>query len=259
MKVCKSIFTIICVIFFNLFAYSQLIENNNYKLLSLENCEKNIEIQFDYINDLIKVTLIPDEILCMHDFKGLETEICVIHQRFLQLSFKTSGGTGVRLRRVVLICVSEDKLFMPINVISQVSSRIDKTYDAEIDSMNIYDETESYELTISFSPDVKNLVLHAIETEKVNSKFDPKRDRETHNEYEFDFDSNNKIFFNQLIGLDGCFIIDSDDGTPATKKIFFGEKYPSIKLQNNDYYYIQQSWYIRDDEYHLTKFSNTCN
>ena len=69
---------------------------------------------------------------------------------------------------------------------------------------------------------------------------------------------NNYVFYNKHSCLKGIFEISSDNGNFSSKKEFIGATYPVIKLKNEEYYFINQSWYIKDGINHLTEFSNSC-
>jgi len=248
-----------CFVFFNLSAYSQLVENENYKLLSFENEECFVTVEKNIVKEYIKVKLNKNEELCICNFKGLEHQVKVLNQKFLELRIKTRGGSGIAMRRYILICISENRLVKAIDVISMISYEFKETYVTSVDSLNQYDESSTYKLTFTITQNGNDFKLIAIELEKVRSKKSPSKNHDTTDLLQFNFDMKMNVFYNQLEGLNGVFTIDSDDGNPTISKMFGGEKYPTIKLKNEKYFYINRAWYVNDGKNHLTKISSTCN
>jgi hypothetical protein len=256
-NIITKIIAITCFAFSNLNVYSQSFEN--YKLLSLDNKECSISLELDAAKENVKVKLNANEVLCINGFKGLEQGVNVLNQKFLELRIKTRGGSGVAMRRYILICVSDNKLVKAIDILSMISSEFKETYAPSIDSLNQYDESSIYKLTFTITQNDNDFKLIAIESETVQSKKNPSKNHDTKDLLQFDFDMNMKVFYNQLVSLNGVFTIDSDDGNPTISNQFGEDKYPTIKLKNEKYYYINHVWYINDGKNHLTKFSNTCN
>lgn len=255
-----QIITLILLTLININVLSQSTDNNkSYKLLSLENNEYTVNVKSDIINDRIIIELNSREKFCINGYRGFEQKVNVLNKKFLELHFKIRGGTGVAFRRYTLICISDGKLYKAIDVLSMVSSEFNKTYVPSVDSLKLYDENRLYKLNFSMLlGDNHKYILIAMQTEKVNSKYDPKENHDTKDTLQFNFDINNKVFYNELSNLKGSFLIDSDDGRSTYKKDFNNEVWPAIKLKNEEYYFINQSWYIKDGKNHLSEFSCSC-
>jgi hypothetical protein len=258
----RNIPAVIIILLFTIINFnvlSQTIDNKSYKLYSLENIESTVNIKLDDANEKITIELNPNEIFCINGFRGLDQDVNILNQKFIELRFKIRGGSGVAIRRYVLICISDSKLYKSIDVISMISSEFKETYVPSIDSLNLYNESSIYKLSFTMSQgDNQNYKLIAIQSEKVKSKHDTTQNHETQDMLQFSFDKGNKVFYNQLNSLNGSFEINTDNGNLRTKKDFNGTEYPSIKLKNEEYYFINQSWYIKDGKNHLTEFSSLC-
>lgn len=259
MRNIPTIIIILLLAIINFNVSSQSIDNKSYKLYSLENIESTVYLKLDDANEKITIELNPNEILCVNGFRGLEQEVNILNQKFIELRFKIRGGSGVAIRRYALICISDNKLYKSIDVISMISSEFKGTYFPSIDSLNLYDESSIYKLNFTMSMgENQNYKLIAIQSEKVKSKHDTTQNHETQDMLQFSFDKGNKVFYNQLGSLKGSFDINNDIGNSNAKKVFNGEKYPAIKLKNEEYYFINQSWYIKDGNNHLSEFSSSC-
>lgn len=260
----RNISTIIIILLFTIINFnvlSQTIDNKRYKLYSLENIENTVNIKLDDANEKITIELNPNETLCINGFRGLEQEVNILNRKFIEIRFKVRGGSGVAVRRYVLICISYNTLYKAIDVISMVSSEFKETYVHSIDSLNLYDETSIYKLSFTMSQgDNQKYKLLAIQSEKVRSKHEPKQNHETEDMLQFNFDENDKVFYNQIDSLQGSFLINSDIDSTDKLINFNGEKYPAIKLKDNTgYYFINHSWYMKGTKNHLQKLTSNCN
>jgi hypothetical protein len=240
--------------------FSQYAYNKSFKLFSLENKEDSVNINLDPLNEKITLKLTPDEVLCVHGYRGLEQQINILNQKFVELFFRIRGGSGVAVRRYILICISNNKLYKSIDVLSTVSSEFNLTYVPSIDSLNLYDEKSLYNLSFMMSyQDGQNNKLIATQYEKVTSKYDPTQNHETLDTLQFNFDSKNKIFYNHIESLDGSFTINSDVNNIDIQNNFNGENYSVVKLKDEEYFFIEHSWYVKGINNHLYKLSCECD
>jgi len=254
-----KIIIIVYFAFFNLNDASCFVEAENYKLISFDNKECSVSLELDLVKEYIKVILDDNEVLYINGFMGLEQKVNILNNKFLELRIKTRGGSGIAMRRFILICISDNKLVKAIDIISMISSEFKESYVPCIDSLKQYDEKSIYSLTFTIKQKGNGFKLIAVESEKVQSKMDPSKNHDTKDLLQFNFDMNMKIFYNHIEGLSGVFTIDSDDGNPTFNHQFREGEYPTIKLKKGKYYYIDHVWYINDSKDHLTKFSNTCD
>jgi hypothetical protein len=254
----KRMITVLLTLYsYNVFSQSD--NNESFKIFSLENKESTVYLKLDVVNERITVQLNPSQTLCINGFKGFEQKPTILNQKFMELQFKIRGGSGVAIRRYVLICISESKLCKAIDVLSMISSKFEKTYVSSIDKLNLYNESSIYKLSFTMSQDDdQNNILVVKQYEKIYSKDKPNKNHETQDVLTFSFDKVNKVFYNTQEDLKGSFDIDDDIGGSFAKKIFNSELYPVIKLRNEEYFFINKNWYIKDGKSHLTEFSCLC-
>jgi hypothetical protein len=255
----KTSLAIIILAFFSISSFSQLVIDTTLNINSLCNKDCIVKLKLDNVNNKIEILLISKDSICLSDFRGLTGGIKVLNNKFIELSFRTAGGSNTELHRYVLICISHDKLYKAIDVISFINSYFDTTYVPKIDSLNLYDESSIYKISFILSQDDQNYKLLGMQSEKIKSKYDPKRDLEKEEILQFNFDKNYKIFYSQFDSLEGNFVIVSCNEITSRNRVFNREKYPAIKLHNEVYYFINNIWYIKEGKDHLVDFSNNCN
>lgn len=238
---------------------SQGVEKQEVKLYSFENEAIAVCLKLDYSNERITIALNNRDSICINDFKDLIDDVKVINGKFISLQFRTKGGSGVKIREYILASVFQNKLCINLDVYSFIHSEFKTTYNKKIDSLQIYDEYNFYQLNfVTMINNKGNYVITAKEFEKVKSKVNPSLNHESQNILHFNFNLQNKVFYNQIGSLKGSYILIDYIEHQESKQDFKGEKFPTIKLKNEEYYFINQSWYLKGTENHFIKFSNSC-
>ena len=145
MKKIRILIALIIFILLTKSTYSQPSGSINIVLYSIENKLSKINLCLDELNEKIIINLSSSESLCINGFKDLTEEIKVIKRKFLLFKFRIRGGTGVALRRSVLVCISNDRLFKVFDVLSMVRSQCKENYIPKVDSLNEFDENHNYQ------------------------------------------------------------------------------------------------------------------
>ena len=225
-------------------------ELQSVKLNSLEGNSVIVNVKLDDVNDKITLMLKPTRIISISGYRGLLSDIKIINHNFIYLSFYIRGGSGVKLVRTTLVCVAEGKLYKSMDLISMQSYVFKNTYNQKVDSMGLYDDSGIYHISFLDSKYDKNneYKLKAIQYEKIKSKYAPNKNQETSDTLCFSFDVNSRVFYNQYKTLKESYIISEK---PQLMK---GQKYYSIKLKNDEYFYIDKIWYTKNNGNRLTEF-----
>ena len=249
--------TFLTVLIINLFvstqvSLSQIRDEEIITVHSLENKEASVKIKFDYVNDRISLELNPTEKMLIKGFRSMTQDIKILNQKFIELRFSMRGGTGVHVRRYVLICVSDSKLYRSIDVISLVSSEFKETYVASIDSLHLYDESSINQINFTgLKEKCGSYELIATGFVKIHSKIDPSQDYENHDTTQLRFDMDNKVFYTNFENLNGQYLLWSDENLNEQVN-FHNEKIPSICVNQDEIYvYFRHKWYIKHQDYHL--------
>jgi len=246
-----------------IFSYSniccQRIEGNSYELISFDNKKIQIRIRLDYVNEKMIIGYEKKDSVCIKAFKDLKEDIKVIDNKFILIHFKTSGGTGVRNEKIILISANNDKLLIAFDIFSLYKSEFKYTYNPSIDSLHLYDEKEIDSISISHIITEEGINKFKVsEFCKTISKYEKNKNLEVENIYELLFDSNNKIFYNIKDTLRGEYVIINTYNNEK-KKVFNEEIFPAIKFKNNEYFFIESRWYEVGRDNYLIDHSYSCN
>ncbi|HET9058269.1 MAG TPA: hypothetical protein VFN30_15600 [Chitinophagaceae bacterium] len=241
--------------FLNSNIIAQSIEKKSIIFNSLEEEPVRVNIELDYVGDKIKIIFNPSQTICIDGFRGLAEDIKIISKKFVTLTYKMRAGSGVKVRRTVLICVSKGYLYRTLDIGSLDSYEFKNTYDKETDSRNLYDESGIYKISFINPKNTKNneYLLEATQYEKIKSKHDPSKNHETLDTLRFNFDNKNKVFYTEYRSLKGNYIF------AGKQRVFMGEKYPIIKLINDEYLFIDKIWYSKVRENNFAEVSPACN
>lgn len=161
---------------------------------------------------------------------------------FLEIQFKIPGGSGVKVRRKVLLCVSRGRIYKALDVLSEVTSRVSEVYDKVADSLKLFDEKEDYLVTLSIKQK-KDSHYKAVlfESKKVESKYNPSQNESFEKPYELDFDPGGHFFYNSMKRLNKQFKVYSSKDNKTVEK-FISEEVPCIQLYEKLYLLIDNEW-----------------
>jgi hypothetical protein len=204
----------------NQVSFSQMRHDEIINLHSLENKEVHVRIEFDYVNDRINLELNPNTQMIIKGFRYLSKDINIISQKFIELQIGMRGGSRVSVHRYVLLCISGGKIYKSIDLISQVKNLVDGSTECQVNFTKLIEKDKSYELFATGEPP-------------------------------FHFDSDNKIFYNEIENLSGSYLVASDE-TLNERIDFNDEKYPSVCVnQNRKYIFFRGKWFEIIQQNHL--------
>ena len=106
----------------------------NFYFISLENESCNLLVLPDHVNNILKIKLMGGDSVCFRNFTGFAEEIKVQNNKFLSVNFSVRSGTGVKQARYTELCVSLNKLYIPIDVYSVENYEFNQTYDSITDA-----------------------------------------------------------------------------------------------------------------------------
>jgi hypothetical protein len=162
---------------------------------------------------------------------------------FLELKFRVRGGSGVKARRNVLVCVSQGKIYKSIDFYSESVWRLSEVYDKIADSLNLFDEKSDYHATLSIKQtEDKGYKAVLFESTKVESKYDPSQNVSFENHYELYFDRGGYFFYNSSEKLNKLYKIYSNKENKTIERLISSEV-PCIQLYQKRYLRIDNEWY----------------
>lgn len=237
-------------------AYSQATEKKVFELNSLESSPVKVDIELDNVNDKITLSLNPLETICISGYRGLVEDIKILDRTFIELQYKIRAGSGVKSQRTILFCVSKGHLCKTIDITSMNSYEFKDTYDKETDSLGLYYESGVYKITIIKlqNTEKNSYQLIATEYENIKSKQDASKNHQTLDTLKLNFDEKNRVFYTQCKPLNENYVFEES----GKNKVFKGDKYPLIKLKNEEYIFIEKIWYNKVRGNHLIKSLPNC-
>jgi hypothetical protein len=177
------------------------------------------------------------DIFGVQDIKRIERHA----NAFLEVQFRIRGGSGVKVRRTILLCVSQGRIYRSLDVLSEVTSRLNKVYNKVADSLQLFDEKEDYLITLSIESENDGYKAVLFESTKVESKYDPSRNISFEKPYELDFDPGEYFFYNSMKRLNKRYKIHSSKENKTVEK-FINEEVPCIQLYEERYLRIENEW-----------------
>jgi hypothetical protein len=223
------ILVILSPLFYSQELVSQSKDSEIFNLLSLENKEVSVKINFDDRNDRLILDFNADEKMCILGARYLSQNIKILDKKFIELQIGVRGGSGESVHRYVLICISGDRLYKSVDVFSLVENLVDGSINSQVNFTGFRRNNNSYEISIT-------------------------------GEATLQFDFNNKIFFNGFENLTGRYNVNSDKDLSNKKMNFNNEKFPSICVNFDEkYIFIEHKWYIEGSENHLMELTSNCN
>lgn len=201
----------------------------------------SIDIQEDVINE---ITTFSTQEYALKIFKVQDIEnVTVYANTFLQIQFRVRGGSGIKLRKNVLLCVSRGKIFKALDILSNVSSVVPEVYDKVADSLKLFDEREDYHVTVSIKQKGNYYKAVLSESKKVELKYNPSQNESFEKSYELDFDPGGYFFYNSMKRLNKRYKVNSSKDNQVSEKVF-SEKVPCMQLYQTAYLLIDGEWFL---------------
>jgi len=173
-----------------------------------------------------------------------DIQTATVHaEAFLEIQFKVSGGSGVKVRRKILLCVSQGKIYKTLDVLSEVTSRVTEVYDKAADSLKLFDEKEDYHVTLSIKQKGNHYKAVLSESKKTESKYNPSQNESFDKAYTLDFDQGAYFFYNSMKRLNKRYKVYSSQNNEVIEK-FISEEVPCLQLYEKLYLFINNEWYL---------------
>ena len=225
------------------FAFSSLLGQGIEKQYLLHGVDDSLCYSVSVIEDLendVAIFSVNENVTKIFGVRGIE-EITVHSAKFLEVRFVIRGGSNVKLRRNVLLCVSKGEVYKTLDILSEATSRVTEVYDKAADSLKLFDEKEDYNVTISIKQKGNRYKAVLLERKKVESKYDPSQNESFEKSYELDFDPGGYFFYNSTKRLNKRYKIYSSQNNNTVEK-FISEEVPCIQLYKNVYLFIDNKW-----------------
>lgn len=175
-------------------------------------------------------------------------------ETFLEIQFRIRGGSGVKQRRTILLCISNGNIYKSLDYLSEVTSSVNKVYNKLADSLKLFDEKENYFVNLSVSSTEEgNYKVVLDERRKVESKHDPTQNIHFEKAYELSFDRWGCFFYNSIEHINKYYKVYSARDKKTMDK-FVGSDIPCVQLYENRYLYLRGEWCLDNGQYFLSCF-----
>jgi hypothetical protein len=160
----------------------------NVNSLSGENIRVKIEI--DAVNDILSLSLNPNEVFNLNGCRDLAGKIKVLGNKFILINYQIRGGTGVKLQKSAIFCVDNQKIIQSLDVLSYESYNPPKFKNKHSITLGVSEDNYSYSLLFKdLVQSGTTLYINAIE--KMNSEKLPRLTKKVMKIY---FDKTDKKF-----------------------------------------------------------------
>ncbi len=251
-----AIIKYILIVIILLFIGSISSKAQSYNVESFNGNIQKIHISPDYINNTLTITCLNDTIH-INDFTDIRDDVNILDKRFLEIVYSIRGGSDIHLRRVLLLCVNNNKLLQPLDVDFLSSYDLSTVYNKNADSLKLFDEHSLYQLKLSLIGDNKNnYKLNVNVYDENKSKHSPTTNYVYNKQVILSLDTNLNVFYSTIKDVSKYFTV-YDPKTQIENKLYIIGTFPIITLGKKNYYYIKNEWYEENDNNYLVKFSFT--
>ena len=213
-------------------SFSQSVYDTVINFLSLENKEVVVKYGYDPNKDRLILELNPNEKLCLQGARGADAKI--FQKKFVEIESPMPSGSGESVHRLVIICVSDGKLYKSIDVVAFVKDYTSGECSFEVKFPDLIEKNKSFELIV-------NVI-----------------NKETRLQFDFE----NKIFYNDFVILNGPYSVNGDIDQITRQMNFQNEKFPAVTVDPAGMYlFINHRWYskLSGNYWHMEEFSSDCN
>jgi len=225
-----------------------------YNIQSIDGTSQKIFIEPNYIDNQLIITCLNDT-LRISGFTDFDGRISALSNSFLGICYKVRAGSNIKLRRVLMLCVNHRRLYQALHITSLSSYDMDMVYNKRVDSLKLFDEHGLMFLKYNLSEGVKNEYrLNVYIHDEIKSRRNPKNNHNYNKQVALVFDANQSIFCSDNEDLSQYFII-YDPKTQRESKQYVMGRFPVIKLDKTNYYYIKGEWFEMVSDNKLLKYS----
>jgi hypothetical protein len=189
--------------------------------------------------------------IAINNVRGIK-EVDLLDASFLSLEFNVRGGSGVKIRRKVIVSVSGKKLYSSLDIESTSNSYLNEVFDRKADSLKLFDEKSEYAVKVNLEKKDKDFLLSVTESKFVYSKYNPSENEDWKDYFQLKYDRDKNIFYNSKTSISGTYKI-YDMSSNSERDVTFNNKELSIvKLKLGEYLFIDGHWYtVGRDNYLL--------
>jgi hypothetical protein len=205
-----------------------VLKAQSYPIESFEGNKTRINLNYKPFSKTLRVSCSGDT-LFLNDYTGT-IGVSNLNKNFLEIIYNVYGGSGLELRKTLLLSVIKNKVNVSMLVTSYVGlASLDKKGLYKLKLSLTGDNTSNYKL---------NIDIH----DELQSKSSPQTDYSHNKQVSLRFDAGLNIFYSGYKDVSDNFKVYDPRDQQTTSRQVKG-KVPVIPLVKNDYYYIKEQWY----------------
>ncbi len=237
----------------SLLAYhSFAVEYETLNIISFDGKREQVKITLDPVTNKIDIFLSSNlkEKTSLLGYVQLVEKMNVLDEKFLKIRYKILGGSGIKLQKTVLLCVSNGRLNRSLDFISYDSYVLDDPYSKVKD----FDEINTNQFNIeAIITSGKDTYISATESFSRIFKSSPNHNILKKRKRKLYFDMNNYVFYDSLVSLKRSYYKNLEEivGKHDIERVpyFYFEKDYVV----DKYFFVKSSWYLLNPRNYLIK------
>ena len=220
------------------FAQDELLDNRmvqtkkdtrTFNIQSLEGKILKVKVLPDYVHNTLCVIYLTDT-LKVFGYWDVFPQTAHLSKQFLKINYEVRGGSNLGLGNLLIICVSNNKLYEALHVLRYVDS------EAEV--------VNTYNVKFAFVTRQKEYMLTARIRDKSFSSNNPESNYDYTNSSRLHFDKKLKVFYSIKKDLYDTLKVGYQDTTYRRE---IQGNFPEVILEENKYVFIGGQWFELDN------------
>jgi len=219
---------------------NNILKAQSYSIESLEGTKTKIKLSNEQFSGKLTISCLKDKIF-ISDYMSIDT-VRLIRNKFLQIVYNNRAGNNQSLKNLLLLCVSNGKLYQTMHLQSFSKS-------------DLLDEHSLYWLEFNLIGTNKiNYKINVNVHDENKSKRTSKTNHDIDNQFTLRFDTISNAFYNVHEKLVKSVTVYDPKIQNEIKQYINGD-FPKIRIDKTDYYCIKGEWYEKGNGGVFLKYS----
>ncbi len=229
-----------------------LVSGQTVSFKSFEGANESVCVLPNYAKNDLSISHLKDTL----HIKGLTAvnSIDILSKCLLMIDYSVRGGSGIRLRRTIILGIGHGVLFQLLHI----TSLFDEEYidfSKKPPSTDTPDESSHYAINLNLIEGKnQNYELKVKIHDEKKSKHTPEANYKYNSEVTLSFDTNKHIFYSTSQDISKYFTVFNPQTQKDSKQYIMGT-FPVVKLGKREYYYINDGWYEKGGNDNLLKYA----
>ena len=227
------------------------VKAQTYNIESFDGMHTKIKLYYKPLSNVLTISCQNDTIFLDSNFLILE-KVQLLNKFFLEITYHCIAGSDEDILNTMLLCINKNKIRQAMHVQSLLTYEI-----GEINPKTGHpNEYQLFKLNMQLAGNSKedyklNLIIH----DENISKQEPKNNHNHHKRIALTFDPKQNIFYSTHENLAKSFTILNPKTQLSVKKNI-KRIIPVTKINDVDYYYLDEEWYEKGNGDYLVSYSH---